>query len=104
MKSTCLLQCPVLCYVKVSQSTTPSLTSISTNNDAKNKSVPHSTRARTPSISSSSASISNNNAPCRAVQPSDRFRFGTECKKNSTITNSSDTPDLASSALLRIGY
>jgi hypothetical protein len=33
-----------------------------------------------------------------------RFRFGTECRKNNTITKAKDTPDFASSALLRMGY
>lgn len=79
-------------------------TSIRINNDAKNNKVLHSTRAIRPSKSSLSANINNKRTPNKAVQPSDKCRFGILCRKNNVITKINVNPDFASNHLSRIGY
>lgn len=99
--------------------------SIKTNSAAKNSKVDHSTRASTASMSSlkfkliniaitqgamcksthRSDNMSNNMAPSRAVQPSDkRCRFGTECRKKKLMTKISVIDDLMSNLTFLIGY
>lgn len=80
------------------------VTSIRMNNDAKNNKVLHSTRAMTPSKSSLSANIRSSRTPIRAIQPRDRFKCGTLCRKKSVITKISTNPDFTSSHLSLIGY
>lgn len=67
---------------------------MSMNNDAKKSRVLHSTLAKTPSMFSLSANINNNVAPKNAVQPSDKFNSGIECKKKTHMTKSNAKPDL----------
>ena len=79
-------------------------TSIRINNEAKNNKVLHSTRAMRPSKSSLSAKINNKRTPNKAVQPSDKCRFGKLCRKNSAITKINVNPDFTNNHLSRIGY
>lgn len=89
------------------QSINPSTASdsIRMNRAAKNNKVDHSTRAKTASMSSRSANISNSSAANNAVQPRDsRWIDGTEWRKKNVIANVSVTADLMSRFLLRMGY
>lgn len=80
------------------------ITSMRINSDAKNNKVLHSTRAIRPSKSLLSANIKSNRTPIKAVQPKDKFNWGTLCRKKSVITKISTNPDFVSNHLSLIGY